>query len=171
MDEYALSLHSSINCIEEQKKDGINGLFIGGLFIGDILSRKDERVDAIISLGDQKLMSTAKKVTEYPFLLRDAEDEDEDDINEILDCTMNIITRERNKGKNVLVHCEMGISRSATVVLNYLMTSHNMSFEEAVSRLRKIRFCIKPIPLFERVLRTRHNTQCDIIIEIKHAVR
>ena len=79
MDEdglYSLSLRPTINCVEATK-DGT-----GGLYIGDILSRKDEHIDAIISLSDQKLlpMTTAtRKVVEYSFFLRDAEDED--DIN------------------------------------------------------------------------------------------
>ena len=41
-------------------------------------------------------------------------------------------------GGKVLVNCEMGMSRSSTCVLAYLMLRHHMSAGEALSKVGKI---------------------------------
>jgi len=43
-----------------------------------------------------------------------------------------------------LVHCKMGISRSASTVLAYLMKEHNHSFADALEHVKKRRSCINP---------------------------
>jgi protein-tyrosine phosphatase len=45
---------------------------------------------------------------------------------------------------SVLVHCGMGISRSATVVLAYLMYSQKMYLDDAMRFVLKSRLCIFP---------------------------
>lgn len=47
--------------------------------------------------------------------------------------------REYDFGRNVLIHCFMGSSRSATIVLIYLIRVHNMTFDEAYSFLKNLR--------------------------------
>ena len=47
-------------------------------------------------------------------------------------------------GKRVLVHCFAGKSRSASVIIGYLMKYHNMRFEEAFTYVKHIRPSIDP---------------------------
>ena len=47
------------------------------------------------------------------------------------------------KGK-VLVHCYAGVSRSATIVLAYLMQEHNLSFNAAYKLVKSKRPFISP---------------------------
>ncbi len=47
-------------------------------------------------------------------------------------------------GGRVLVHCQMGISRSATVVIAYVMRSLRLSYEEALNYVRHRRRVIDP---------------------------
>ncbi|MBM3269825.1 MAG: dual specificity protein phosphatase family protein [Candidatus Sericytochromatia bacterium] len=46
----------------------------------------------------------------------------------------------------VYVHCAAGISRSAAVVVGYLMRSEELSMAEALRRVRDCRPCVNPHP-------------------------
>ncbi len=48
------------------------------------------------------------------------------------------------EGSIVVVHCKAGISRSATVILAYLITQRGMSFEAVYALLQKARPIIRP---------------------------
>jgi protein-tyrosine phosphatase len=56
------------------------------------------------------------------------------------------------KPKVVLVHCMMGISRSATIVLAYLMYSRKMRLDDATRHVLQQRLCIFPNDGFIRQL-------------------
>ncbi|KAJ4922259.1 hypothetical protein JOQ06_019513 [Pogonophryne albipinna] len=47
--------------------------------------------------------------------------------------------RALSRGGKVLVHCHVGVSRSATLVLAYLMLKHNLSPVEAICAVRQNR--------------------------------
>ena len=44
-----------------------------------------------------------------------------------------------NNGGNILVHCFMGSSRSATLVVLYLMKIHHMTFDDAYKFIKEKR--------------------------------
>ncbi|XP_075162342.1 MAP kinase-specific phosphatase [Haematobia irritans] len=54
----------------------------------------------------------------------------------------------------ILVHCNAGVSRSASVVIAYLMKYHNMDFETAYSHVKSLRECIQPNDGFMKQLRS-----------------
>ena len=58
----------------------------------------------------------------------------------------------RLKDKNVLVHCHMGISRSASLVLAYLMRKFGVSLDEAYQHTVGIRDTIEPNSTFWKQL-------------------
>ncbi|CAH3139571.1 unnamed protein product [Porites lobata] len=53
----------------------------------------------------------------------------------------------------VLVHCNAGVSRSATVVLGFLMSTYSLSLEDALIIVKKARPCVKPNEGFLQQLR------------------
>ena len=55
--------------------------------------------------------------------------------------------------KAVLVHCQGGKSRSASMVLAYLMSKQGMSFEDALEMLQKKRKVVKPNDSFAAQLK------------------
>ena len=50
----------------------------------------------------------------------------------------------QDEGKRVLVHCAMGVSRSATIVIAYLMHKERISLMDAFRKVKDRRPCIEP---------------------------
>lgn len=65
-------------------------------------------------------------------------------IGTYLDESYKWITEKREKSGNILVHCYMGASRSASIVIYYLMKEHQYTFDEAVTFLRNKRPTVNP---------------------------
>jgi hypothetical protein len=57
--------------------------------------------------------------------------------------SFDFINSGSNQGNIILVHCARGVSRSATIVIGYLMMKRRISFPEARYRVAKQRSCIK----------------------------
>lgn len=57
---------------------------------------------------------------------------------------VNLILNFRQEGSKVLVHCKMGVSRSASVVIAYAMKAYNWPFKKAFDYVQSKRTCIKP---------------------------
>lgn len=85
-----------------------------------------------------------------------------EDIFGILEPSYNYIDKVIKRGGNVIVHCHMGISRSASVVIYYLMRKHGLSFDKARNFLRSKRSIINPNEYYTRQLR-----DADIIMHKK----
>ena len=58
---------------------------------------------------------------------------------------------------NILVHCYMGISRSASFIIFYLMKEEKWDYDTCFEFVRKKRPCIEPNYGFERQLRDYYN--------------
>lgn len=57
------------------------------------------------------------------------------------------------QGGVVLVHCWAGVSRSATIVISYLMQKHTMSMNQAIDHVRLQRWFINPNPGFKNQMK------------------
>ena len=77
------------------------------------------------------------------------------------------INESLEKGLNVCVHCFAGVSRSPTVVLDFLLTyceeaKKCESVEEAIEYLGKWRKIVKPNEGFKKLLQKRHFKEIKI---------
>jgi len=50
----------------------------------------------------------------------------------------------KEKDNNILIHCFMGASRSATIVIFYLMKRYNYTFDEAFAFIKSLRPIVNP---------------------------
>ncbi|KAJ7509571.1 protein-tyrosine phosphatase-like protein [Mycena galericulata] len=57
------------------------------------------------------------------------------------------------RGDNVLVHCQQGVSRSASIVIAYFIREYEMAYDDAFALVRKRRPCIRPNSGFVTALR------------------
>ncbi|KAB0794765.1 hypothetical protein PPYR_11604 [Photinus pyralis] len=81
-------------------------------------------------------------------------DDEKTDLLKHWDNTYKYITKARKEGSKVLVHCKMGISRSASVVIAYAMKAYNWDFKTAMRHVKDKRSCIKPNTSFVTQLET-----------------
>ncbi|GAV04209.1 hypothetical protein RvY_14521 [Ramazzottius varieornatus] len=73
-------------------------------------------------------------------------------IGKFFDATADKIEEHRLMGGKVLVHCMAGVSRSASIVIAYLVKYGNMSLREAYMHTKKARSIIRPNPGFFKQL-------------------
>ncbi|XP_044734555.1 protein phosphatase Slingshot isoform X2 [Chrysoperla carnea] len=81
-------------------------------------------------------------------------DDEKTDLLKHWDNTFKYITRAKKEGSKVLVHCKMGVSRSASVVIAYAMKAYNWDFDKAIKHVKEKRNCIKPNSSFLAQLET-----------------
>ncbi|CAF4803183.1 unnamed protein product [Rotaria sp. Silwood1] len=71
-------------------------------------------------------------------------DHDDADLLKEWEKTFRFINEAKANNQCCLVHCKMGISRSASTVLAYLMKENNQSLADALEHVKKRRSCINP---------------------------
>ena len=79
-------------------------------------------------------------------------DEEATDLLKYFDGTYKFIRAAREKEGKVLVHCKMGISRSASVTISYLMKERGTPLEETLAYVRSRRSIVKPNKSFFKQL-------------------
>lgn len=57
---------------------------------------------------------------------------------------VDIINTVRLKNRRILVHCNAGVSRSASICIAYLMMTENLQYAEAFALVKSKRECIQP---------------------------
>ncbi|KAJ0171128.1 hypothetical protein K1T71_013327 [Dendrolimus kikuchii] len=74
----------------------------------------------------------------------------------------NAFIEEGMQAGNVLVHCHFGVSRSATIVIAYIMEKYKLTFEQAFLYVRQRRKFINPNPGFVNQLKEFQRLNYDV---------
>ncbi|KAL5261651.1 hypothetical protein ACHWQZ_G007372 [Mnemiopsis leidyi] len=76
--------------------------------------------------------------------------------------TYDFIKSCRDQGGKILIHCQMGVSRSASTTIAFIMKEYEQSLKDTLHQTKSKRNCVKPNPGFygqleayEELLRTR----------------
>jgi len=127
---------------------------VPGLYLGSKESIRNKqkldqiKVSHILSVIDEQL----EKITDYNHMHLMARDSENEDLISHFSNTNKFIEEGIQKG-GVLVHCRAGVSRSATIVLAYIMYSQQKSYEEAYLLVKDKRPIIRPNNMFTTQLR------------------
>ncbi|XP_044497928.1 dual specificity protein phosphatase 1B isoform X1 [Mangifera indica] len=110
-----------------------------GLFLGSIGDANNK--DALKSSNVTHVLTVAnlgKPPFPNDFVYKVVEVMDREDTNLMLyfDECFNFIDEAKRLGGGVLVHCFMGISRSVTIVVAYLMKKHGMRLSQALAHVK-----------------------------------
>jgi len=105
-------------------------------------------VEGLNEKGVKHILNVATGITnKYPELFVYCSipilDVEGSNIREMFDECFSFIDKAREEG-GVLVHCNAGVSRSATVVIAYIMKRKGLSFEEAYKLVKSVKKDIKP---------------------------
>ncbi|MBF0362086.1 MAG: dual specificity protein phosphatase family protein [Oligoflexia bacterium] len=111
---------------------------------------KNQGINVIISLSNEGEETDIKnaKIKHYKFYTEDIELTNDHLINAFIDKVqdaIDIIHQELSSNNVVLVHCHAGRDRTGFVVAAYLTKYMNMSPEDALKKMRKLRpYCVYP---------------------------
>lgn len=81
---------------------------------------------------------------QFQYLTYYLKDANHEDISIVFYKTLQWIEEAVQKGSRVLVHCREGVSRSATIIIAYLMWKYSIPFETAHERIRRVRPICNP---------------------------
>jgi len=127
----------------------MSAILKGKLFLGDMWNAND--IDFIVKNNINVIICVAKGIFFKEEILNIAElhkyeieDTLEYDISIHLDDITELIHENIIKGNVVLVNCIAGVSRSATIIIAYLMKYENMNLKEALTFVKEKRTIISP---------------------------
>ena len=149
-----------INCILEPDSE-FGGLFLGNFYgAEDIDLLKELKIKAVLNCVKRLEVNYSKDVIEEYHMIP-TDDEPDFDIKSYFAESINFIHENRKK-HSVYVHCFFGKSRSATIIIAYLMTIKQMKFSEALLYVKSRRSIASPNPgfceqleMFEKELETQ----------------
>jgi len=81
---------------------------------------------------------------QFQYLKLDLDDTADFDISGHFDRAVSFIEEAKLSASNVLVHCQQGISRSASMVIAYLIAKENMSLKDALALVKNKRQIVNP---------------------------
>lgn len=117
---------------------------------GDPITIRRHSIRGIISLGDLvEVVGDYVMHPDVPHLIVPIRDHASEPIHEHFDDCINFIAQTEGA---VLVHCAAGVSRSATIVMAYLIAKQDMTYQEAHQHVKACRPIVRPNDGFRRQL-------------------
>lgn len=144
----------SYGFIVDDKPDNIPAKIIEYLFLGsqdccEEMVVNTYNIESVLSIGVQPSHFFKHINYHYIYCL----DLPETNFKDILEKSVIFIKENVMNKKNVLVHCNAGVSRSSAVVIGFLMLENKMTYAEAYGFVKQKRNCIKPNIGFEMQLK------------------
>ena len=131
-------------CIDESKGPAeiLDHLYIGSEEHASNESQlRENKIDSVLNVAKGCKNYFEEDLTYYNLPVMDT---CEEDISQIFERAFIIIEKVRLSGGRILVHCNAGISRSATICIAYLMKAENISMDEAHKIVKDKRRCVAP---------------------------
>ncbi|KAJ7617370.1 protein-tyrosine phosphatase-like protein [Roridomyces roridus] len=130
----------------------------GGLYLGSLSAVNDfpllraHGITHLVQALEAPWAPPCRKEDGFVAYNIDIRDKESTDLRPHLEAACQYIERALRRGEGVLVHCQQGVSRSPSIVIAYLIRNHAMSYDAALSFVKRKRACAKPNPGFARAL-------------------
>lgn len=115
--------------------------------VGESLMNMDNSINTYYGHNSQNTLATAVRAGKLSVLdLTDVRDDGNDPLRPVIARACEWIEEARARGGRILVHCRVGVSRSASIVIAYLMQYQHMRLMDAymVCRARRLNVLIQP---------------------------
>jgi len=141
------------------------------LYLGSLLSA--DKMEVLKLLNITRIVNTAGELAnffhdhpDFMYMKVPVDDYPSTIIKIYFDETFNFIDSAHKENKRVLVHCAMGISRSATICIGYLVARRGYTLWDAYNLVKFARPFIKPNPgfckqLVELELQVHNKVSCQ----------
>lgn len=145
------------------------------IYLGSARAASDEV--SLRELGISHIINAAVELPNelephFTYLRLDLDDDQKVNIIDAIDDCYNFIERCRNDGGKVLVHCQAGISRSATIVIAHLMKKEDMSLRDAFFDVKSRRSQIGPnIGFFRQLTEFEVSLGREVTFEVNDYIR
>lgn len=117
---------------------------------------EDDEPDGVEGAGPSSASDASSRVIRR--LELPVADVDGQDVLHLLPRAFSFIDGAAAEGGAVLVHCNAGVSRSASVCIALVMRDTKCTYDEALAAVRRARSVVAPIRGFERQLRQLEDT-------------
>lgn len=98
------------------------------------------------------------KFKQYPdifnYLNLSLEDSHDQELLPSLRTAIEFTENADNKSFKFFIHCAQGVSRSGAILAGILMKRENITYDEALIKIKRGRACVQPNKYFESQLRT-----------------
>ena len=125
------------------------GLFITSFFAATKIEKlREKKIDCILVCGS---FLNEKFPNEFVYKTIEIGDNTNSPLLDHLGEAIRFIEEHRGNGKNVLLHCASGISRSGSFLIGYLMYKEKKDYDEVLKDVVEKREVIAPNPGFEEI--------------------
>lgn len=130
----------------------VNGLYLGNIYnAADLNTLKNMNITHVVNVSKNISNYFPDKFTYFNIKIDDINSESfHDDLIELVEKMYKLINEENKK---IFVHCLMGSSRSATVILLYMIKYLDLELDVAYDKLKEIRPTINVNTTFMNQLR------------------
>ncbi|EGT35714.1 hypothetical protein CAEBREN_02169 [Caenorhabditis brenneri] len=149
------------NLASEKISEILPNLYLSGRTVAqnqELLREKN--VKTVINVSDREIPNyTATHPTIRNYKYYTMSDTASGNFDGIVEEAVTLIHETRIRGESVLVHCFLGVSRSATLIAFYLISAFGMNWREAVDYIRMRRHSANPNFGFLHQLKVYANTK------------
>lgn len=126
-----------------------SNLFIGGKQDqADSALLEKNFITAILSITDRGLNAPVDHAFVVEKMQLEFQDSDSSNIIDMLGKCAGFIETQISAGRNILVHCEFGRSRSVSIVVGFLALRLNLEPYKVLKMIKEKRSCANPIERF-----------------------
>lgn len=150
-EKYGFLLGQSASALESYPNEVCHNVFLGSAACVNAAAVANLRVSHVLSIVDRRMAAppgTTHRLCRVP-------DEESADLTPVMRVALPFLAAALRSGGRVLVHCDRGASRSASVVIAHLMQHGGLDLPAALSHVKQHRPCVRPNSGFMRQLETR----------------